>query len=619
MARTTPVHSGYTIINGTTTGSNGSKCDTWIEYKITSQDTTNNRSTVQAYLYTCANFSSSTEYSGTANYGYLQVDGGTKQYLSISGYDFGNRTPVKFADHSFTINHNSDGTKQITLAGAWSTSHSTYISGGSVSATVTLTTIPRASSFSVSSGTKYLGTEMTITVTPASNTFYHKLKYALGSSNTTVSLGQSTSYGLTVPLNATWAGQLPSTTSGTLTLTLYTYSDSGYTTLVGSKASTLTINVPSSVKPTIGSMTISDVGEIVPASWGVLVNGKSKIKAKLNNVAAGTGSTISSYTINIAGYSGSTNPFTASGYVTGDSDNNVSVNITGSATDARGRTSSNVTQVGTIYAYKAPVITVTDCFRSDSSGTRSEDGTYIRIRASRTFSSCNSKNSITAFQYRYRPSGGSWTSSANLTNNTGVTVNAGLSTTTAYEVEITATDALGTTSTKTVTIPSKEVLVNVNSSGSGLAVGGFSKTSGTFEIFYPAYIYRNTTAINLQDALFYKTNDTYSITTKSPVGGFVTFNKTEVYFTVFTEKSLRYMSSATVTVLNGVMTGGSGYLDGITTGHSFLTDTNYTVSASIVAYNAVRIYLKKSSTITNVPSDSSPIMFYGTLRIQFAE
>ena len=34
MARTTPVHSGYTIINGVGSGTNGGRIDVWVEYKL---------------------------------------------------------------------------------------------------------------------------------------------------------------------------------------------------------------------------------------------------------------------------------------------------------------------------------------------------------------------------------------------------------------------------------------------------------------------------------------------------------------------------------------------------------------------------------------------------------
>ena len=142
MARTTPVNSGYTIINGTTQGTNGSKVDTWIEYKVLAQSVQNNTSQVRVVLYSQSTVSSSTRWDVAEKFGYVGYNNANKQYLSTT-YDFTNNKINKFGDYTFTIEHNADGTKTITLQGAWSTSHSTYISGGNVSASVTLPAIPR--------------------------------------------------------------------------------------------------------------------------------------------------------------------------------------------------------------------------------------------------------------------------------------------------------------------------------------------------------------------------------------------------------------------------------------------------------------------------------------------
>lgn len=140
MARTTPVNSGYGIISGSSAGSNASGVDCWLEWKVLSQDAENCQSKVRVLLYAAATISSSTKWTAAENFGYVQCDGGTKQYLSTT-YDFSDKQVNCFGDYTFTIDHEEDGTKSVTLAGVWSTSHSTYISGGSASGTVTLPTI----------------------------------------------------------------------------------------------------------------------------------------------------------------------------------------------------------------------------------------------------------------------------------------------------------------------------------------------------------------------------------------------------------------------------------------------------------------------------------------------
>lgn len=165
MAQTTPKNSGYTIINGSTTGKNGAKVNTWLEYKVT-QSIANNTSTIDVYLYARANTSGlSTSWDGTRSYGSITFDGSSHAGASISGYDFRSTSIYnEFAHYSQTVTHDSTGKKTITLAGTWDkgASTSTYITGGSVPSTsVTLPTIPRYATVSQSLGGK---TETEITV-----------------------------------------------------------------------------------------------------------------------------------------------------------------------------------------------------------------------------------------------------------------------------------------------------------------------------------------------------------------------------------------------------------------------------------------------------------------------
>ena len=253
MARTTPVNSGYSIINGSVTGSNGSKIDTWIEWKVTGTSVANNTSNVRIILYAQATTSLSTNYDSTENYGWVGYDNGNKNWMSKSGYDFRNKALITFGDHTFTISHNSDGTKTLTIQGGWSTNgHSSYIKDGSVSGQVTLPRIARAST--ISSLSTNLGSAGTITITRQSSDFTHTLTYTFGSaSGTIVTKTSNTSVSWTpdVSLIAQF-GANDKTKTGTITCTTY----SGNTS-VGTSTSTLTLTIPNSslgnVSGTFGS------------------------------------------------------------------------------------------------------------------------------------------------------------------------------------------------------------------------------------------------------------------------------------------------------------------------------------------------------------------------------
>lgn len=480
MAQTTPVHSGYTIINGSTTGSNGSKVNTWIEYKITSQNIENNTSTLNVYLYARANTSGlSTEWNKSNTYGSIVVNGTTYSGPAISGYSFKSTSTYNLMAYKegIVITHNTDGTKSINVSGTWNkgTSSSTYITGGSVPNTsVTLTTIPRASSFTCDS-TFNTGEPKSISISRASTSFTHKVTYSIGNNSATLT-GQTTSASVNFP--ASW---LPSATTGTGTITVYTYNGTtqNESTLIGSSSKTVTVNVPSSMIPTM-SVTYSDAGGLVPSSFGgIYVAGKSKFKVTISNATAGSGSSISSYYINAGGTTGSSNTLTT-GWLTAGTKT-----ITAYVKDARGRQSGTYNSGDiTVYAYSNPTISNVSVFRCNSGGTASDTGTYISIKATASCSSCNGKNSVT-LKYRIRNAGGTWGSYVALTSGTAKVVGTYVATNN-YEVEIIAYDAFGSESSPNVkvtrSVPSSTRIINIKSDGKGIAFGGFSTVSNAVEI-----------------------------------------------------------------------------------------------------------------------------------------
>lgn len=90
----------------------------------------------------------------------------------------------------------------------------------SLSGSLALTTIPRASTPSVSGTT--IGSTMTITTNRASSSFTHTLTYSIGSYSGTIATGVGASTTWTIP--ATLANAIPNNTSGTLSISCTTYS-----------------------------------------------------------------------------------------------------------------------------------------------------------------------------------------------------------------------------------------------------------------------------------------------------------------------------------------------------------------------------------------------------------
>lgn len=167
------------------------------------------------------------------------------------------------------IAHNDDGTKDITVSGSVTAPSTSVVAGhkSSGSGTFTLDTVPRASSIA-SAGAVTLGNACNVKWTPASASFRYKLKFSIGSwSHTTDAIhpnrkSQYTYDGYAIALDA--ANQIPGKT-GTMTVTLYTYSDAAGTKQVGSSDSeTFTVTVPENdaTRPVVKSMSLSPVSTL---------------------------------------------------------------------------------------------------------------------------------------------------------------------------------------------------------------------------------------------------------------------------------------------------------------------------------------------------------------------
>ena len=146
MARNSPIHSGYSIINGSGSGSNANRIDVWVEYSVVSQNISANASQVYAYFYTALrNGYTSETHQKSGLYSTFTVDGTSGNTVSNGSYDFRDTTPMLLGSYSGYVYHNSDGTGYASVSGSFET-ESKYISGGSVSGTIYLPTIYREAS-----------------------------------------------------------------------------------------------------------------------------------------------------------------------------------------------------------------------------------------------------------------------------------------------------------------------------------------------------------------------------------------------------------------------------------------------------------------------------------------
>lgn len=396
------------------------------------------------------------------------VINGVTVYTSEPRIELRNTTTV--ASGTATIAHNSDGTKSFSLsceAGIY-----TYAVSATASGTHTLTTIPRASTISATNVN--MGSASTITITRASSSFTHTLTYSFGNATGTIAT-KTTSTSVSWTPSLTLANQIPNAVSGKCTITCKTYSG---TTEVGSKTCTMTLTVPSSVKPTITSLTASRVDGTVPTSWEIYVQSKSKATITINGAAGAYGSTISSYSITGGGYSS-----TASSFTTGFLNTSGTITFTASVTDSRGRVSANATVTISVVAYSAPSFSKYISQRCNSAGTASDSGTYVKSTVNFSYASCSSKNTITTATYYRKTTETSWTNaSKTFTSGTAFTFGGGnISAESSYEVKFKLTDAF-TSIEVTDTLSTASVVMDFKSGGLGVAVGKVAETDQCFEV-----------------------------------------------------------------------------------------------------------------------------------------
>ena len=376
---------------------------------------------------------------------------------------------------SQSVSHSSDGTKSITISAVFkiqATLNGSYYEQIAASATVTLNTIPRASS--VSGKAAVMGQESTVTVTRASSSFTHTLKYSFGSvTKTFATKTDAVSVAWTPPLSL--ASQVPDAVSGTCTITCVTYSGD---TKIGTKTCTLKLSVPASVKPSIGSLTAEHIDGTVPSSWGIYVQSKSKAKLTVNGAAGSYGSTIASYSISGGGFSSN-----ASSFTTGYLNSYGSITFTATVTDSRGRVSAAASVTVTVERYFVPYFESYSSQRCISSGALSDDGTYVLANALYNRAPCANNNTVTRTIHYKRSADSVWTN-AGVIFSSGVPAVFGggwISTEYSYDIRYTVTDAFHTVSVTDI-VTTAAVVMDFRSGGKGLAVGKVSETDNCFEV-----------------------------------------------------------------------------------------------------------------------------------------
>lgn len=280
-------------------------------------------------------------------------NGSSTLSLSLDGRNVHSSNPtwevwdgeVTLAKGSSTIAHNADGSKTLPLSCTFNPNNG-YHESITVTANISLTTIPRASSVSVNAGT--IGSPITISISRHSSSFKHTVRYVWGNKSGTIASNVDTSTTWMIPLD--FANEIPNSTSGSGMIYVDTYAAG---TKTGTQSTILTASIPQNIKPTLSNVTLTDANGVARG----LLNGNnflqivSDIQVGFNGASGVYGSTITGYRAEIVNKN---HVVTENGGRLGMMNFNGSATIRASVVDSRGRRSDARDITINVIEYFAP-------------------------------------------------------------------------------------------------------------------------------------------------------------------------------------------------------------------------------------------------------------------------
>ena len=279
----------------------------------------------------------------------IHVDGGGE--IVNASVNIGTNSSQHIFGKDYVVNHDGNGNKTVSISFKVDINTGGYGSA-TVNLSIPLPTIDRASTISDVTGT--LGSAMTININRKNSAFKHTVKYNFGALSGTIATNADTSVSWTPPLSLATA--MPNKTSDWGNIVVETYSGSSN---IGSSTCRLTLNVPDNLKPTLGSITLTDSNTAVKNllnTANTFAEIVSDIKVAFNSATGIQGSTITGYHAEIVNKNQSTN---ANNGNLGLMKWNGSAQVKAWVTDSRRLSSNVVTTDITVLEYFLPTLSFT--------------------------------------------------------------------------------------------------------------------------------------------------------------------------------------------------------------------------------------------------------------------
>jgi len=400
----------------------------WSESNINVANNTSDV-TVNVYIQKISSYNS----EGSNNSNTLYIDG--TPYTTSGLYIDMNpeTTPRLVASGTKTITHNADGSKSISISCSGSLPYGNGYGpqSGSLSATVSLTTIPREA-YITNSVSFTIGNNIPLTIVNSGNLYVKSELYVNNTLIKTTNHGQVTSATITPTsgeIDSMYA-QVPNATSVSMYVRLKTYTTSGYSTQVGGnrdQSGTASVNQTTN-KPTFTDYAVANVDKsvevvdkysnsLVTSSTSTLlgsdskmIKGYSKLRATIstaNKMVALNSATAVKYRF-VAGAKQTEANYSADSTVTIDIDNATTKDVSVLAIDSRSLSTSVAKSLDYLADYTPISIWGLTLVRDNGV----DDGTKLQITGKlwkEYFGGGTSGvlNTVTA-HYRYKETTESW-------------------------------------------------------------------------------------------------------------------------------------------------------------------------------------------------------------------
>ena len=247
----------------------------------------------------------------------------------------------------------------------------------------------QASKPTVSPKSVDLGTQVTITYPRNNAAIRHTVKLKVGSKTVTILTKSNTTSTTYTPTMNDFASQLPNVTSLAGDVIVESYDGDR---LIGTETTKLTVRIPTSVKPVIGTITVSDLNTIAAGLEAGFIQGISTLRGVAASIAAGQGATVKTRSWSFDGQTGTSTGLTGPTFKASNKTSGLTISLT--VTDSRGRSTTKSSSTFGQVAYSRPTISKFDAKRYDEND---QDKVNFNLTATRT--SLGDKNTL---RYRIR-------------------------------------------------------------------------------------------------------------------------------------------------------------------------------------------------------------------------